>query len=134
MKRAVYFGLFFLFAFAINGYCQKDKNRVKVKSDSLAVDSIKYELIILDPGFDSWLATKPPMSFYSKEYYETKNKLYVMEWNYRNQFPMRFGDVYETRIDYYPNIDYGLELNYRLFYYFRYFEETNHMKLLNTSR
>lgn len=134
MKKAFCFGLFFLFIFSMSGLSQKNRSQVKVKSDSVKVDSVTYELIILDPGFDSWLATKPPMSFYSKDYYETKNRLYVMEWNYRNQLPMRFGDMYETRIDYYQNIDYGLELNYRLYYYFLFFEEKNHVKLLNTSR
>jgi len=134
MIRVVYAGLFFMLAVSMNGYSQKNGNQVKVKPDSVKTDSITYELIIFDIGFDTWLATKPPMNYYSKGYYETKNKVYVTEWNYRNQDPMRFGDIYESRIDYYPNIDYGLELNYRLYYYFRYFEEKNHVKLLNTSR
>ena len=36
---------------------------------------------------------------------------------------------YETYIDYNSNTDYGLDLNYKLYYYFKYFEETNKVKL-----
>ena len=134
IKRAVFIGLIFLVVFQPDGYCQKKMNRVKVKPDTVAVDSVKYELIVLDPGFDSWLATKPPETYYSKEYYELKNKLYVTEWNYRFSNPARFGSQYETRIDYDMFTDYGLDLNYRLFYYFLFFEEMNHVKLLATGR
>ena len=133
MKKAIITGLLLLAFLQTNGYCQKNRNLVQVKPDSVAVDSIKYSLIVLDQGFDSWLAAKPPMNFYSKEYYEVKNRLYVTEWNYRHQNQGIFGDLYESKIDYEPFIEYGLELNYRLYYYFRFFEETNHVKLLNQS-
>jgi hypothetical protein len=134
MKRAVLIGLVLLVAFQMNGYGQKSGNQVKVKPDTLAVDSVKYELIVLDPGFESWLASKPPMTYYSQNYYEIKNRLYVIEWNYRYSQPFTFGDLYDSRIDYDPKIDYGLEFNYRLYYYFLFFEATNHIKLLPGSR
>ena len=131
MKRAIIIGLVLFAILQPDSYCQKNKNQVKVKPDSISVDSVEYELIVLDPGFDSWLITKPSMNFYSKQYYETRNRLFVLEWNYRSQNPIRFGDLYETTIEYYPDIDYGIELNYRLYYYFRFFEETHHVKLLD---
>ena len=134
MKRTVFIGVIFLAFFQLNGYSQKNRNQVKVRPDTIAVDSVKYELIVLDPGFDSWLATKPPENFYSKDYYELKNKLYVTEWNNRYSKPTRFGNLYETRIDYDMFTDYGLDLNYRLYYYFLFFEEMNHVKLLVTGR
>jgi hypothetical protein len=134
MKRAVFIGLVILVAFQLNGYSQKNTNQVKVKPDTIAVDSVEYELIVLDPGFDSWLATKPPENFYSKDYYKLKNTLYVTEWNYRYGNPIKFGSLYESRIDYDLFIDYGLDLNYRLYYYFLFFEETNHVKLLATGK
>lgn len=134
MKRAVFIGLIFLVIFHLNGYSQKNRNQIKVKPDTVTVDSVKYELIVLDPGFDSWLATKPPENFYSKNYYELKNKLYVTEWNNRYTNPAKFGNLYETRIDYNMFTDYGLDLNYRLYYYFLFFEEMNHVKLIATGR
>ncbi len=134
MKRIFVIAIVLLALMEPDGYCQKSRNPVKVKPDTTNVDSVEYKLIVLDPGFDTWLATKPPMDFYSKEYYELKNRLYVTEWNYRYQQPLRYGDLYENIIDYDFNTDWGLELNYRLYYYFRFFEETNHIKLLNTDR
>ena len=86
-------------------------------------DSVEYELIVLDPRFEAWLASQPPANFYSQQYYETWNQQYVTEWNHRHNNPLRYGSFYETYIDYDPHIDYGLELNYRLYYYFRFIED-----------
>lgn len=63
-------------------------------------DSVEYELIVLDPKFESWLATQPPATFYSQQYYETWNQQYVTEWNHRHNNPLRYGSFYETYIDY----------------------------------
>ena len=52
-------------------YGQKGKNKLTMKADTIKADSIEYELIITDPGFESWLATKPSINFLSKSYYET---------------------------------------------------------------
>jgi hypothetical protein len=134
MKRSVYILLVLLVITHVNGYCQKGKEKLRVKADTSAVDSVEYKLIVIDPGFESWLVTRPPVSFYSKEYYEIKNRFYVKEWNLRHDDPMRFGDLYETKIDYDGMTDYGLKLNYRLYNYFVYFEETNHVKLIGTGR
>jgi hypothetical protein len=134
MKKSIFIGLVILVAFQLNGYSQKNKNQARVMPDTIKIDSVEYELIVLDPGFDSWLATKPPENYYSKDFYELKNNLYVTEWNYRYDSPQKFGSLYDSRIDYDPFIDYGLDLNYRLYYYFLFFEESNHVKLLATSR
>jgi hypothetical protein len=131
MKRVFVIAIVLLALMEPDGHCQKNRDPVKVKPDTITVDSVEYKLIVLDPGFDTWLATKPPVNFYSKEYYELKNKLYVTEWNYRYQHALHYGDLYENLIDYDFNTDYGLELNYRLYYYFRFFEETNHVKLID---
>ncbi len=104
---------------------QAPKQEVElVENDTTeAKDSTEYELIVLDPKFESWLATQPPANYHSRQYYETWNRQYVNEWNQRHNNPMRYGDFYETKIDYNPNVDYGLELNYKLYYYFRFIEE-----------
>jgi hypothetical protein len=62
-----------------------------------------------------------------------KDRLYVAEWNRRYETLYNRG-LYDDYIDYRPNIDYGIDLNYKLFYYFAYFEVTNHVKLLNDLR
>jgi hypothetical protein len=129
MKKTVFVILVFLVAIQTVGFSQKKMNREQIKADTVSADSMEYRLIILDPGFDSWLATKPSKDFYSNEYYAQKNRLYVTEWNQR-YLTSHNNDLYDNYIEYKLNTDYGIDLNYRLYYYFRYFEETNHIKLL----
>ena len=90
----------------------------------IANDSLEYEIIIMDIGFDSYLHTiAKPMNFYSQEYYENKNRFYVTEWNIRARNPLRYrSDIYENQIDYDFNVDYGLEVNYKLYNYFKFVE------------
>jgi len=115
-------------AIQTNGFSQNRRERNKVKADTVTVDSLEYKLIILDPRFESWLASKPSKEFYSKEYYAQKNRIYVSEWNHRYMTARNSG-LYDTYIDYNYNTDYGLDINYKLYYYFRYFEETNNVIL-----
>ncbi|SMO67007.1 hypothetical protein SAMN06265379_104271 [Saccharicrinis carchari] len=86
-------------------------------------DSTQYELIVMDARFDSFLATQPPKSFYSNQYLSNWNQQYVTEWNIRHNNTLRYGDFYETRIDYSPHIDYGIDLNYQLYNYFLFIEK-----------
>ena len=90
----------------------------KIRPD--ARRSTKYELIVMDPGYELFLATQPPKWFHTNDYYRTWNIQYVTEWNYRHENPAIYGDFYETRIDYDPGIHYGLDLNYRLYQYFQF--------------
>jgi hypothetical protein len=129
MKSLIITAVFLLLLVQPELNAQKGRQKIKVIPDSTAVDSLEYKLIVFEPGFDAWLSMKPPMNFYSKEYYESRNRIFVVEWNYRYEHPMKYGDIYDTRIEYYQGVDYGIELNYRLYYYFRFFEETNHVKL-----
>lgn len=91
-------------------------------------DSTEYELIIMDPHFDIWLLSQPEsINTYSDGYLKSKNITSVMGWNSRyNKGDRRIS----TYLDYNTSIDYGLEFNYRLFMYFKYFEETHKIKLV----
>ncbi|NNC70419.1 MAG: hypothetical protein HKN90_06320 [Flavobacteriaceae bacterium] len=97
----------------------------------VANDSIEYEVIIIDPGFTAYLnSIALPMSFYSQDFMETRNRIYVREWNNRARNPTRFnGLIYENIIDYQPQIDYGLEVNYKLFWYFQFAQIKYQMRL-----
>jgi hypothetical protein len=135
MNKTVFFGFIFLVALQVNSFGQKNKERHNIKADTLAVDSLEYSLVVLDPEFEAWLAKQPSKNFYSQKYYENRNQRYVSEWNQRYlSSGSQNSDLYETYIDYDYQTDYGLDLNYKLYYYFRFFEETNHIRLLNTSR
>lgn len=90
----------------------------------IADDDTEYEIIIIEPGFDFWLqSVAKPEGYYSQSYLEDRNRIYVTNWNMRVMQPTRYpGDLYTLQIDYDPNIDYGYEVNYKLFNYFIYFQ------------
>lgn len=98
-------------------------NTETAKISEGTIDSTEYELIIMDAPYDSFLATQPSKEFYSNEYYRNWNTQYVTEWNIRHSSPLRYGDFYQTQIDYSPNIKYGIELNYQLYNYFLFIEK-----------
>lgn len=134
MKNLVLIG--FIIALIVGCSAQKSNTVVADKSISkkdtirIANDSLEYELIIIEPGFDSWLATAKPRSYYSLTFLENKNYFFVTEYNRRVLGVHRYNpNVYEMRIDYDPNIHYGLEVNYLLYNYFIYFQNRYKQKL-----
>lgn len=94
-------------------------------------DELEYEILIIEPGFNYWLASRArPVGFYSQSYLETRNRIYVTEWNNRVMQPLRFNpNLYELQIDYLPGIDYGYEVNYKLYNYFIFFQITYNQQL-----
>ncbi len=105
------------------------KNQV-IKKDTIRIanDELEYEILIIEIGFDSWLVTQPPMGHYGLSYLESKNRLYVIEYNDR-VYKDRTRKLYEELINYDPNVRYGLEVNYLLFNYFNYFQQKYKQKL-----
>jgi signal peptidase I len=97
----------------------------------IANDELEYEVIIIDPGFNSWLNSRAlPRGYHSQSFLETKNQLYVTEWNSRVLQPQRYDpNLYEMTINYDPNIDYGYEVNYLIYNYMIYFQNTYKQKL-----
>jgi len=110
--------------------CKSTTKTVPVNNDNkhpeevvrIANDSLEYEILIIDIGFELYLQTiAKPANFYSQSYYELKNQFYVIEWNIRALNPLRYNSsIYENVIDYDPNIDYGLDVNYKLYNYFEF--------------
>ncbi|NNK88671.1 MAG: hypothetical protein HKO90_10340 [Flavobacteriaceae bacterium] len=99
---------------------------VRIKSDK-----IEYEIIIIDPGFNQWMRGRVrPRGYYTQQFLESRNIVYVTEWNNRVLDPVRFDpQLYELQIDYRAGIDYGYEVNYLLYYYFIYFQRTYNQRL-----
>jgi len=106
---------------------------VASKNDTIHIanDSLNYEITIIEPGFDTWLASvAKPRNFYGLTYLENKNRFYVAEYNSRVLQPFRYNsNLYEMRIDYNPSIHYGYEVNYLLYNYFVYFQSHYRQKL-----
>ncbi len=90
----------------------------------IANDKLEYEIIIIEPGFNFWLESRAkPEGYYSQQFLENRNRIYVTEWNNRVLNPSRYNpNLYEMQIDYQPHIDYGYEVNYKLYNYFIYFQ------------
>ncbi len=97
----------------------------------IANDELEYEIIIIEPGFNYWLASRArPEGYYSQQFLENRNYLYVTEWNQRVLQANRFNsNLYEMQIDYQPGIDYGYDVNYKLYNYFIYFQLTYKQRL-----
>ena len=97
----------------------------------IANDSLEYEIIIIDPGFTAFLnSIAQPEGFYSQDYLEARNKFWVIIWNQRFMNPNQYNpNLYENRIDYEQNVDYGYEVNYKLFNYFLFAQQKYKMTL-----
>lgn len=120
--------------------CTTSKKTVEADNSSAKIgdtikitsDKTEYEIIIIEPGFNVWLnTTARPEGFYNQTYLENKNIFYVQAWNNRVLQPQRYNpNLYEMQIDYRQNIDYGYELNYKLYNYFIYFQNKYNQNLL----
>lgn len=85
----------------------------------------EYELRIYDEGFRKWFGRNArPINSYKPEYYEQMNDQYAAIWNQKaaNKQLSLINSPVHTPISYDPSIDYGLEIDYLLFNYFRYVE------------
>ncbi len=125
------FGLFLLLALFIS--CMSQKEIAQDKKGRCAIkDSAQYELIVFDSGFDFWLSSHQVLATrHSNEYYQSMNYQYANEWNRR----YASGDPQiNSYIDYSINKNYGFEFNYKLYMYFRFFEDTNRTKLVPGTR
>ncbi len=117
------------------GFYSCDSGRSTMKGDNIetsasndtiriANDSLEYEVIIIEPGFDSWVETQPPMGHYGLSFLESKNRTFVYEYNDRVRNPQRYSTIlYPQEINYDLGTEYGLEVNYLLYNYFLYFQQ-----------
>ncbi|WP_282160623.1 DUF6146 family protein [Ulvibacterium marinum] len=135
--------LLFLFGLALNS-CKSSKEALEITDkeriafsetvgDTIEIksDATEYEIIIIEPGFNFWLnSIARPKGFYSQPYLENRNQILVINWNQRVLQPLRFNpNLYELQINYDPNIDYGYEVNFKLYNYFIYFQRKYNQRL-----
>ncbi len=105
---------------------------VASKSDSVTIakgDTTEYELIVFDPAFGNWFAThRKPVWYHDKEFYHVKNTLYTSYWN-NLVIDKRHRPPYDFEIEYDPAVDYGIRVNWQLYWYYKYLEEKYKIKL-----
>jgi hypothetical protein len=131
MKRYFLMGTMVLLVWACSGV--KDSLKTSAISDQKIQDSIKYDLLIDDIGFDQWYRFNfTPANDHTNDYYRSLNDLAVVTWNdYYNMG--RYKLIIDSYIYYQPNIDYGIELNRKLFWYFKYIQDQYGIPLLLSS-
>lgn len=89
----------------------------------IANDSLEYEIIIIEPGFNLFInSIARPRGYHTQSYLESKNQFLVQDYNARVRSPQRYNpNLYVQEINYNPTIDYGYEVNYLLYNYFVFF-------------
>lgn len=131
LKQTLLLFITALFFWACGSSPINNKTTEKEEPVVIANDSLEYEITIIDPGFTFFLnSMAKPEGFYSQNYLEARNRVWVIEWNNRVRNPQRFNSsIYENIIDYQSTIDYGYEVNYKLFNYFLFAQQKYKMNL-----
>lgn len=134
MKKIIY--TFILAAVIIGCASTSSKKDIgatsEVLSDTVRIanDSLEYEILIIEPGFNAWLITQRPRGYYDQFFLENRNIFLVAEYNRRFLNGLQFNpNLYIQPIDYRNDIDYGYEVNYLLWHWFQYFQQQNNQKL-----
>jgi len=113
--------------------CSTKKNVVQIKNKTVEVateDSLEYQLETFDQKFETWYMLHNSQSqYHSQSYYEGWNRRYVSAWN-ANAMDSRKSSFFEPIVGYDPTIDYGFELNHKLFYYFLYVEHVLKIQIM----
>ena len=122
--------LLLILVFAIS--CASHKNQIKFSetTPSQENDSTQYELVVFDPNFETWYTLKDnPAMYHSQSYYEVWNRQYVLAWNL-HAMDFRANKFFETIVGYEFDVDYGFQLNHKLFHYFMYVEHVLKIPIL----
>ena len=133
LLKPIFFLLSVTLFLACGSYSNSTSKNTIIKEDPVVIanEALQYEIIIIDIGFTSYLnSIARPMSFHSQTYLQNRNRVYVAVWNNRAQNSQRYNsNIYENVIEYDSNVDYGLEVNYKLFWYFKFAEQKYKMRL-----
>ena len=110
-----------------NATVNKDENSMKFEPN----EDGEYDIIVFDPQYDTYLKSVAlPKEYYSKTYYEQKNRQYAMIWNQRHMQPMTYNpDLYAVSIDLDHTVDYGYDFEYKLFNFFRFIEQKYRVRI-----
>ena len=125
MKNLFYFFLLGLFIYSCgSGRDIKSSPASATANDTVRIanDSLQYEIIIIEPGFNLFInSLAKPEGYYSQSYLESKNQILVQEYNSRVRTPLRYNsNLYIQEINYEQFVNYGYNVNYMLYNYFVY--------------
>ena len=122
MKKVFIIQILFLYFLVPGNILSAQNDTATIVPGSKTMIETEYELVVFEPGFDTYLQMQLPMEYYGEPYYQNWNIQYVNEWNIR-ALNNRLAGAYQEQINYNPHTDYGIELNYKLYYFFRFIEK-----------
>ncbi|WP_282018834.1 DUF6146 family protein [Salegentibacter mishustinae] len=132
MRNFIYIILLGLFVYSCGSTRDRNLGDSQFNEDTVRIanDSLEYEIIIIEPGFNLFInSIARPEGYYSQQYLENKNRFLVSEFNQRVSQPQNYNpDLYLQEINYNPSIDYGYEVNYLLYNYFVFFSRHYNQK------
>lgn len=118
MSRSISIGILVLVIWACSPVKHSSKtSAILTQKDQ---DTTEYGIVIIDSGFDQWYLTNySPAQDRSNDYYRTQNIVAVGNWNdyYRTG---KYSRIIDSSIDCRPDVEYGIDVNRRLYWYFRY--------------
>lgn len=131
MIKNVFYIILILLAFS----CSTTSKVAVLEGNESVIDSVEYELVVFDPGFNFWFLThQKPVWYHTQSHYKYWNTIYVNEWNHRYNNPIVFGTPYDYFIDYDIKEDYGVELEHELYWFFRFIEDKYSTSLFVSGR
>ena len=112
--------------------CSTNKDLVTIENIPEVIDSTEYILVVDEIDFENWLVTNYRQIWYhSHEFYKAWNRIYVREFNWRVS---RGADhPFNEIINYDFVTDYGIELDYRLYWYFMFIQKKYNVSLFASS-
>lgn len=127
MKK--YLSILFIALFAIGCSTQKQATTDETTSKVIS-DSSGYDVLIVDPEFDRWYSMRFSQAMdRSDQYYSSMNDLAARNWNdYYHRG--RYSRIIDTYLNYNPATEYGIEVNRKLYWYFKFIEERYRIRLL----
>lgn len=131
MKRFLIIGILALFSWA----CSTGKESAKAATVRTQnnKDTSEYQISIIDPAFDHWyLYTYSQAYDRPNEFYRSRDQIAAVAWNdfYGTG---QYSKVIDCYIDYKPDINYGIDVNRTLYWYFTYIQITYHIPLYSSA-
>ncbi|RKS53255.1 hypothetical protein BC962_1504 [Gillisia mitskevichiae] len=141
MKNLIYIFVLGLFIYSCSATKNRDFNQQEVTANAndtvrIANDSLEYEIIVIEPGFNLFInSIARPRGYYTQSYLENKNKFLVQEYNSRVAQPFSYNpNLYIQEINYDSSVDYGYEVNYMLYNYFVFFSREYNQRFSVSTR
>jgi hypothetical protein len=127
MKKLIFLFLVLALASACSSTKTTALRHIETTVDS---DSLQHQIIIIDVAFEHWYFSHfSPAQDRSNEYYQSMNRLGTLNWNqYYNSG--RYNRIINNYLNYETGTDYGIEVNRKLYWYFKYLESEFKIPLL----